>query len=259
MAAVSATEFKSDLEANTSSLSPNRENEGYVGKWLCEKGMQYPLRLIYTVHVFTCCTGPYQQYIEALCGSNPSLRKPDPANKGTPLKPGNAKVALLDAPSSGIPTFRRQEFKSNAHLKEHFSTCGKEHNSRRIYIMEGLAPDYIATIGGHFFMDPAFFQRQERSCVWSNKFTPTSDALPPPTSLDPEKMFHLQYCELRQFNKVLPNSPFFCDRTGRHVGMTAGREEETTTAAILRRKVAWWSTRSSGGGWDGNINPPRMF
>lgn len=149
--------------------------------------------------------------------------------------------------------------------------------------MEGLAPDYIATIGGHFFMDPSFFMRQERTCVWSNKFTPTSDALPPLTSLDPEQIFSLQYCELRQFNDELPNSPFFCKRTGRHVGMTAARKEEKmtggkgdgeeggkvhksigkkgvktdaeevnkTTVAILRRKVAWWSRRTSRGGWDG--------
>lgn len=71
--------------------------------------------------------------------------------------------------------------------------------------MEGLAKDYIGILGGHFFMDPTFFQRQERTCVWSNDFTPVSDALPHPSLLNPEKSFHLQYCELRQFTKAIEN------------------------------------------------------
>jgi hypothetical protein len=184
------------------------------------------------------------------------LRKADPANKDTPLKNGNAMVALLDAPASGPPNFDAQDFKSISDLKKHFENNRSNngaHDRRRIYIMEGLAPDYVAAIGGHFFMDPSFFQRQERTCVWSNDFTPTSDALPPPTSLDPEKSFHLQYCELRQFNASMPNQPFFCARTGRHVGMTAARtKNETSTVAIVRRKISWWSRKTSRGGWDGN-------
>ena len=164
---------------------------------------------------------------------------------------GKALVALLDAPNTGVPGFQTTEFKSQKDLHKHFQTASHDHNRRRIYLMEGLAPDYIATVGGHFFMDPTFFQRQERTCVWSNDFTPVSDALPQPSLLDPKQAFHLQYCELRQFNKALENRYFFCERTRRHVGMTASRQKEESTVGILRRKVGWWSRETKNGGWDG--------
>ncbi|KAF3040053.1 hypothetical protein E8E12_002043 [Didymella heteroderae] len=118
--------------------------------------------------------------------------------------------------------------------------------------MEGLARDYVATIGGRFFMDPTFWMRQERTCVWSTDFTPVSDALPQPSLLNPEQSFHVQYCELREFNKPLESRPFFCKKTGRHVGMTPPRQGAKTTTAIMRRKVSWWAADSPEGdkGWD---------
>ncbi|KAJ4372020.1 hypothetical protein N0V83_003793 [Neocucurbitaria cava] len=193
---------------------------------------------------------PYQKYIEALSGSNPGLKKADPNNKNGPLKNGNALVVLLDAPATGQPGFNTTEFKSATDLRHHFQNANHEHDHRRIYIMEGLAPDYVSIIGGHFFMEPTFFQRQERTCVWSNDFTPVSDALPQPSLLDPDKSFHLQYCELRQFNKAIENRYYFCQRTRRHVGMTAPRHKEESTMGILRRKVSWWCRETGNGGWD---------
>ncbi|KAF2731270.1 hypothetical protein EJ04DRAFT_498980 [Polyplosphaeria fusca] len=216
-------------------VSPLLE-EDYVGKWLCEKG-------------------PYQEYIKALSGSNPGLMQPDPANKKIPLINGLATVVLLEAGSTGKTSFTPHSFRSASKLKEHFDKTDDKHNSRRVYIMEGLAPDYVAVIGGHFFMDPTFFQRQERSCVWSNDFTPTSDALPQPSLLDPDKMYQIQYCELRQFTEEMENAPYFCARTGRHVGMTKARasQAEITTTGILRRKAGFWCRETSRGGWDAVI------
>lgn len=200
------------------------------------------------------CPGPYQKYIAALSGSNPGLKKPDPNNKNNPLKDGNALVVLLDTPSTGQPEFTRTEFRNADELHKHFKDSGSDHNRRRIYLMEGLAKDYISVIGGHFFMEPSFFQRQERTCVWSNDFTPVSDALPQPSLLDPQKSFHLQYCELRQFNKAIENRYYFCHRTGRHVGMTQPRHKEDSTTGILRRKVSWWNRKTPKGGWDGILH-----
>lgn len=223
-------------DADTKSITMNdlSADENFIGSWFCDKG-------------------PYQEYIEALSASNPSLNQPDPANETSPgplRRTGLARVILLDSPLEGTPVFDRKDLYIDE-LKKHFATASHDHDRRRIYMMEGLATDYIAAIGGHFFMDPVFFQRQERTCVWSNKFTPTSDALPQPSRLHPEKMFHVQYCELRHFSQILPNKPFFCRRTGRHVGMTPARTGEKSTTGILRRKITWWSTKSeSKKGWD---------
>lgn len=201
--------------------------------------------------------GPYQEYIAALSGSNPGLKKPDPNNAKHPLTDNNALVVLLDLPTAENSEFKKTEFRGPQDLAEHFQEAKSmygadvDHGRRRIYIMEGLAKKYISIMGGHFMMDPSFFQRQERTCVWSNEFTPVSDALPHPSLLDPEKSFHLQYCELRQFNKAIENQPYFCNRTMRHVGMTPPRHKEDSTTGILRRKISWWCRRTPKGGWDG--------
>lgn len=220
---------------NPISLNNLTADDDYVGSWFCDRG-------------------PYQEYIEALSRSNPSLKQPDPANEKSPgplRTSGRARVILLDSPLDGIPVFERTDLYRIEDLQAHFATASHDHDRRRIYMMEGLATDYIAAIGGHFFMDPVFFQRQERTCVWSNNFTPTSDALPQPSLLHPEKMFHVQYCELRHFSEILPNTPFFCKRTGRHVGMTPARKGEKSTTGIARRKITWWSVKSkTKKGWD---------
>lgn len=197
-----------------------------------------------------CDEGPYQKYIEALCGSDPGLKKADPNNKDGPLKRGNALVVLLDSRATGSPDYSDPRyFVNSTELREHLELPQQEAR-RRIYIMEGLAPDYVSVIGGHFYQHPCFFQKQERTCVWSNDFTPVSDALQQPSLLSPDKYFHLQYCELRQFNKALENRYYFCQRTRRHVGMTAPRHKEESTTGILRRKVSWWCRETVLGGWD---------
>lgn len=199
--------------------------------------------------------GPYRQYIEALSKTNPGLTTADPNNEKIPIGYNTAKVVLLEAPAGGYPTFALREFANCTELREHFEDAKQKRGlgCRRIYIVEGLARDYVATIGGRFFMEPTFWMRQERTCVWSTDFTPVSDALPQPSLLNPEKSFHVQYCELREFNKPLESRPFFCKKTGRHVGMTPPRQGAKTTTAIMRRKVSWWAADSPEGdkGWDG--------
>jgi hypothetical protein len=223
--------------------------------------------------------GPYREYIEALSNSNPGLKSPDPNNADNPLTEGNAHIVLLDASATGPPKFTKTEFRDADHLRRHFQGSPRDHDRRHIYIMEGLAKDYVAAIGNHFYMDPTFWLRQERTCVWSNDFTPVSDALPQPSLLNPTQSFHVQYCELREFNKALESRPCFCKRTRRHVGMTAprhvkdqakvgdkttakdkdkdkckGEGKGNTTTAILRRKVSWWSEKTvTKGGWDGTL------
>ncbi|KAF2705060.1 hypothetical protein K504DRAFT_389091 [Pleomassaria siparia CBS 279.74] len=217
------------------SPAPGDDDEKKIGTWLCEEG-------------------PYQEYIAAMSGSNPGLKTPDPMNvKNHPLKPGNALVILLDAQVTETPVFKSHEFRSAAELGKHLNVDMAGKPRRRIYLMEGLAQDYINVIGSHFFMEPSFFLRQERTCVWSNDFTPTSDALAQPSLLTPKRMFHLQYCELRKFSEAMENNPFFCKRTGRHVGMTPARDKEQSTVSILRRKISWWCRETEGGGWDAVI------
>jgi hypothetical protein len=63
---------------------------------------------------------------------------------------------------------RRTDFSGAEVLLEHLKCSSAERaakppSSGRIYIMEGLALDYIAALGDHFFIDPRFFMDQERT------------------------------------------------------------------------------------------------
>ncbi|OCK85477.1 hypothetical protein K432DRAFT_421743 [Lepidopterella palustris CBS 459.81] len=200
-----------------------------------------------------CAQGPYLDYISELTSFNPGLKKADPKNKENhPLKPGNATVVMLEM-LGGDRGVEKKEFKCALDLQKYFDQeppVNTPNPRRRIYLMEGLAQDYVSVLGKQFYMDPSFFMRQERTCVWSNDFTPISDALPQPSLLQPNKNFLIQYCELRQFDNELSNAPLYCHRTGRHIGMTPARMEEKTTTGILRRKCSFWSRRTNGGGWD---------
>ena len=206
-----AKTIKNDVEIKTLDMRA----ESLVGGWLCEDGKFGLLNRVRLSGLRLPCLGDYRRYIEAMSGSNPGLKRPDPMNeKKHPLIKGNALVVLLESPATSPPDFSKHEFVNVSTLRKHFQERKEKPPARRIYIMEGLAQDFINVLGSHFFMDPSFFLRQERTCVWSNDFTPTSDALSQPSLLMPKTMFHLQYCELRQFSRIVQNQPFFCKRTG---------------------------------------------
>lgn len=61
----------------------------------------------------------------------------------------------------------------------------------------------MSVAGGHFPIEPTSLLRQERTCIWGNDFTPVSNALPQPSLVNSNKIFHSQYCELKQFDEAI--------------------------------------------------------
>lgn len=198
--------------------------------------------------------GDYNNYIKAFEKSNPTLRRADPENAKTPIKDfTGARVVLLESFAEGTPKFEEFLSKSGGHdnltaLEGHLARH-RVSGRRRIYIMEGLAKQYIAVLAKAFYMPPTFWQQQERTTLWSNESDPPCNALPPPSFLNPERHVCLQYCELREFNKRLGIDPQFCSKTNRHVGFNDLSQKKSI--AIVRRKISWWFKKSEGdNGWD---------
>jgi hypothetical protein len=197
--------------------------------------------------------GPYQQYMEALSASNPGLKRQD--RNETILRRGNALVVLLDADSNGPPGFGEPHvFKNSAALRKHLIASPHDHGRRRIYIMEGLAPDSISALGGHFFMEPDLFIRQLGNGYRSNSSTPVVDFQPLPSLLNTDENFYLQYHELIQFNMALENRTYSCERTGRIVSTSMPRYKEGSTVGVVERKINWWARETMNGGWDGRYS-----
>jgi len=97
--------------------------------------------------------GPYRDFIAAWCSLNPNLKWPDSKNHWTPMKTGNARVAMLELEQGEL--VHRSDFSAATELLEHLKlssvqTATQISSPKCVFIMEGLAPDFIAVLGGHF-------------------------------------------------------------------------------------------------------------
>lgn len=202
--------------------------------------------------------GPYRDYIAASCQLNPNLRTPDSKNKWAPLRNGKARIAML-ALEEGKPV-RRSDFLSASELSAYLKLSSAQIAAgglsiNHIYIMEGLAPDFIAALGDHFFMDPKLFMGQERTSLWGlpqdgSKQTPSL-----PSLTDSEKTFLMKYYEPRDFGAKAASS-MWCARTGRSIIITRNTRPDlhdlkSEPIGILHRKCSFWSKRYNKKGWVG--------
>ncbi|KAK6600154.1 hypothetical protein H4I96_07480 [Botrytis cinerea] len=98
-------------------------------------------------------------------------------------------------------------FKNVSELKDHFAQRvkddenGKPNTRQRVYILEGLDPQFIEAYGSYFFMNPTFFVRQGRNTVWDMRDVQEefSDSPILPSLENPDKYFRLKYREMRKF------------------------------------------------------------
>jgi hypothetical protein len=168
-----------------------------------------------------------------------------------PLRDGRALVLLLESAADGPVDFIESEFDNVTRLRRHFDDIKTCNGKRRIYLMEGLSLGYASVMGCHLSIPPAFFHRHKQNCVRSNNSVHASDTSYQLPLVGIEGSFYLSYCEVRQFNRILNDTAYFCPRTGRHVDALAPRYREETTTAFVKRKASWWGRKTAGNGWDG--------
>ncbi|KAH6694929.1 hypothetical protein BKA61DRAFT_531694 [Leptodontidium sp. MPI-SDFR-AT-0119] len=200
----------------------------------------------------------YQQDVERFAFLNPALEERD-RNSWSPIPPSNARVGMLELKQDYSPS--RKVFLSEDELgsylsKETTAPSSPPEPRRRIFIMEGLATDYIATLGKHFNIDPTVFMRQERSTLWDPRHEGTRNTPCLPSLLDPEASFQIKYYEVRYFHSKM-DLVMKCARTGRHIGVTKS-SGELDQVAIVRRTCSFWSRCEDSGSWDAVIlcDPP---
>lgn len=124
--------------------------------------------------------GEYQDLVRELCAADPRLRSRCDKNirQKTPWPNLNAKLVVLEADSNGV--FGKPIGHGPPSLKAYLETQAKlpgDANLRRVFILEGLHPDFVAVLGAHFKMHPSLFIEQERVIVNSARVSQESDAL----------------------------------------------------------------------------------
>ncbi|KAF7925558.1 uncharacterized protein EAE98_006783 [Botrytis deweyae] len=212
-----------------------------------------------------CSEGPYLEFIKSLKSRNPSIYKPDPKNHRIGSRVGTSRsVALNVCPDHTVTS---EHFKNVSELKNHFAQRvkddgkGEPNKMQRVYILEGLDPQFIEAYGSYFFMNPMFFARQGRNTIWDMRDIQEgfSDSPPLPSLENPDKCFRLKYREMRKFGPEYDHWRTICATSGSHVS-GIGFEYKLDSLAAVERKCSFWfrDAADNQGGWDAVIlcEPP---
>ncbi|KAK8905299.1 hypothetical protein QC760_006487 [Botrytis cinerea] len=212
-----------------------------------------------------CSEGPYLEFIKSLKSRNPSIYKPDPKNHRIGTRLGTSRSVVLNVRPDH--TVISEYFKNVSELKDHFAQRvkddenGKPNTRQRVYILEGLDPQFIEAYGSYFFMNPTFFVRQGRNTVWDMRDVQEefSDSPILPSLENPDKYFRLKYREMRKFGPDYDHWRTVCATSGSHVS-GIGFEYKLDSLAAVERKCSFWfrDATNNQGGWDAVIlsEPP---
>ncbi len=203
------------------------------GSWLCEDG-------------------PYGRLVDSMKAADPMLTTLDRTGAVAPTR-GKAQAVMMEfMENEGVC---RQNFKRAEELREHFESrppSKLQGPRRRIYLLEGLAPDFVSVLGSHFRMTPSFFARHQRNLYGHMRTDYPSDMPPLPSTVDADRTFVLKYYELRFCQRDLAQLPTYyiaCADTGRRVAFSRVGGK-TKAVGIVRRKCSYWRADDDHGGWD---------
>ena len=219
---------------------PSYESSPNDGAWLCDKG-------------------PYLDLVQKLCVADHSLRRPNKVRRfAKEWQRGDSRVLCVQL-SAGRPGRLVQKrlfegLRGCQELREHMQNGrpagGRDHGM--LYVMEGLAPDYVSVLGHHLGVPPSVFANQARVLI-STGFLDDSESrnnVPLPSLREPKTHFSLVYPEARHRDNLFGHS--FHDFRGNY----AGNEVYTVTGdysetMLVRHTCSFWSRSRTLAGWEG--------
>ncbi|KAK0741408.1 hypothetical protein B0T18DRAFT_354092 [Schizothecium vesticola] len=198
--------------------------------------------------------GEYQDLINKLSAADPRLRSRCTKNlrQKIPWPQPNARLVVLeggpDGSSFGQPV-EHDAASLNAYLKDQPAAPAPA-KLRRVFILEGLHPDYIASLGGHFGMHPSMFIDHERVIVMSSFMKQGSDTFGLPSAAQASEHRTIKYHEPIGLSRNVQGCfKMCCAETGRHVAVTRV-QGRFLDVGVVRRKCTIWRRENHGGGWD---------
>ncbi|GIJ92162.1 hypothetical protein Asppvi_011138 [Aspergillus pseudoviridinutans] len=122
---------------------------------------------------------------------------------------------------------------------------------RSIYILEGLAPEFVEAFGGHFRLHPSVFLDHERLVAFDDRPTGEAGGMPFLVStIRSKEHISLKYHEPLVFSPPPTSFRNFCDHTGRHIGITRVMGK-LSPVGVARQKCSFWCRgNDSDAGWD---------
>ncbi|KAF2689748.1 hypothetical protein K458DRAFT_358788 [Lentithecium fluviatile CBS 122367] len=196
-----------------------------------------------------CAEGPYQDYINKLCGANPALGLADPENSAIPLSRREVWVTLLRADESH--RYHRIEDLDASRKPDGLTRQLRDSpaGAKNVWIVENINRDVVAILGEHFKMDPTFFLGYERSSKWRRYAHEPNMAPVLPTLTSSVDFFSLKYFDLRDFGPGIESYSVSCADTGRHLYRTKWNDF-WISPSIVDRSCAVYRRKTEKGGWD---------
>ena len=202
--------------------------------------------------------GSYQELIAKLIGRFPNLKYPSydlryKESAERPTVPSTPRFAVLRF--DGTNQVQRLKLENINDLREHLisvnesPTSGAQSPIRQLLLLEGLAPDYVATIGSAMAVDPLVFMRHQRTALWEDDHHGGNTPLLP-SQFHASSSFVLDYRELRFFDRKFESYFVRSADDNRHIAMSSVNEE-FDRVGIVDRRVSFWSRPLPCEGWQG--------
>jgi hypothetical protein len=192
--------------------------------------------------------GPYQDFIAKCCSLNPFLRKPDPRNYLIEARTSRVSAVEFDNAQNA----HRVDFDDAERLGEYLQVQdGKPVCSRRLFILEGLDPNFVQVLGSYFAVDPSVILVQERYPrinLWDRNHDGVVNPTVLPSDVRSNAHFNICYPELRFFGDDLKYFRTVCLVTGRPI-LSIGLEGGPDPVGTVCRRCAFWS-RKTDAGWE---------
>ncbi|KFY14792.1 hypothetical protein V492_02411 [Pseudogymnoascus sp. VKM F-4246] len=221
--------------------------------------------------------GPYAKTVNSMCSRNPILRYGEAKWIGS--NPEYGALTMLEFHEDRV--ISRIDINGSEALKDYLDSVPRRHLQRRLFMLEGVARNFVQVFGSHFGMDPDFFARQKRTRMW--EVSHTGGKTPSLPSLkNPKRSFMLKYLELRYF-PLVPDESFYGEpkplipqvdynyledvvgkrninvsRKKRPVDPQKDMSGEFDNVGKVSRCASYWGKAYADGGWDAILllDPP---
>ena len=126
--------------------------------------------------------------------------------------------------------------------------------ARRLWILEGLDPLYVAVLGKALDVDPRIWMRHQRVGIWERTVRAAGDSQMLPSLAAQQRGFTSSYCQLMHLNYKSLTFTTRCAENERHIALTrnVGKDEGVSfdNVGVVHRKASFWSQVLQNGGWN---------
>lgn len=204
-----------------------------------------------------CDEGPYLDRVRRDCMRRPNLRLPDSRNRAINFRSRAASTTVL-AFSDGCEPLRT-DLSDAKKLQQHFKQVHQnesEHSpQRRVYLQEGINPEFISVLGQELNVEPMFFVDHERTSHTLGWFNECNLAPQLPSSMDSSTSFTCSYYDLRATEPSLETFRAACADTGRDA-LTHRLRGEWQPTVVIHQKCSVWVDKRSEESWNSEFKTP---